>query len=169
MPKPNFDAPVEVVQLDGQVMLRIIKHANDNDPYQCSGALLGLPSNGRLEVTNCIPTKAREVDYKSDEYNKRMQECLGRVNSDVNNVGWFNVSPLNSFFNKDMVERQFEYQSAIPSAVCLLMEPYRPNSGRLQFKAFRLSNQFMTMFESGDLARFSVVRPIHVSSCAKLA
>ena len=49
---------INVVQIDGLVVLKIIKHHHEelvqgNDVVQ--GALLGLPQDQRLEITNCFP------------------------------------------------------------------------------------------------------------------
>ncbi|CAO3596423.1 unnamed protein product [Absidia cylindrospora] len=47
--------PLSVVQLDGLVVLKIIKHCRESYPSDVTGQLLGLDDKGTLEVTNCFP------------------------------------------------------------------------------------------------------------------
>ncbi|KAI8887804.1 hypothetical protein K501DRAFT_268419 [Backusella circina FSU 941] len=47
--------PLQSVQLDGLVVLKIIKHCRESYPSDVTGQLLGLDDKGSLEVTNCFP------------------------------------------------------------------------------------------------------------------
>ncbi len=47
------DQPLRSVQLDGHVVLKIIKHCRESYPTLVTGQLLGLDIGQTLEVTNC--------------------------------------------------------------------------------------------------------------------
>jgi hypothetical protein len=47
--------PSRVVQIDGLVALKIIKHCKECMPALVTGQLLGLDIGSILEVTNCFP------------------------------------------------------------------------------------------------------------------
>lgn len=69
-PKLNFAAaanaaqgkdevPLRVVEVDGQVVLRIVKHCREASPSLVTGQLLGLDIGSTLEVTSCFPFPVR--------------------------------------------------------------------------------------------------------------
>jgi translation initiation factor 3 subunit H len=109
---------VNSVQLDGLVILKIIKHCRESPVCDSvSGHLLGLDVQGRLEVTGCfaMPTASptlpvmqrphwhkqshhHDVDQTDDEaaalrddidYQLQMMKLLREVNVDSNSVGWY--------------------------------------------------------------------------------
>ena len=47
-------APLKTVQLDGQVVLKIMQHCNEALPQLVTGQLLGLDVGLTLEVTDCF-------------------------------------------------------------------------------------------------------------------
>lgn len=53
-------APLEKVQVEGQVILKIAQHCSQNEGTAIStGQLLGLDVGGTLEVTDCFPYPVR--------------------------------------------------------------------------------------------------------------
>jgi translation initiation factor 3 subunit H len=50
---------LKTVQLDGQVVLKIVKHCTDAAPQLVTGQLLGLDVGQTLEVTDCFPFPVR--------------------------------------------------------------------------------------------------------------
>ncbi len=53
-------APLEKVQVEGQVILKIAQHCSQNEGATIStGQLLGLDVGGTLEVTDCFPYPVR--------------------------------------------------------------------------------------------------------------
>ena len=104
---------LECVQLDGQAILKIVKHCQECQPSLVTGQLLGLDVGATLEVTNCFPfpvrpgaarvrarahasnpqSRAAEDGAEDDEtdgasYQLEMMRCLREVNVDNNTVGW---------------------------------------------------------------------------------
>jgi translation initiation factor 3 subunit H len=52
--EPDF-SPVETVVVEGLVVLKILKHCKESLPATATGTLLGMDSDGVVEVTNCFP------------------------------------------------------------------------------------------------------------------
>ena len=53
--KKQEDKTLRVVQLDGSVVLKIVKHCQESQPALVTGQLLGLDIGSTLEVTDCFP------------------------------------------------------------------------------------------------------------------
>ena len=54
------DSSIEVVQIDGLVIMKLIKHCHELEASTsgsgvAQGALLGLVTDTRLEITHCFP------------------------------------------------------------------------------------------------------------------
>nr|GEU95031.1 eukaryotic translation initiation factor 3 subunit H [Tanacetum cinerariifolium] len=83
--------PLRVVQIEGLVILKIIKHCTEFSPALVTGQLLGLDVGSVLEVTNCFPFPIREEDEEIEaegaNYQLEMMRCLREVNVDNNTVG----------------------------------------------------------------------------------
>lgn len=50
---------LKAVQLDGQVVLKIMQHCNESQPQLVTGQLLGLDVGHTLEVTDCFAFPVR--------------------------------------------------------------------------------------------------------------
>jgi len=149
---------IDIVQIDGLVVLKMITHARQNYPSEVTGLLLGLDIDGRLEVTNCIPQRNSENEDANEAYQKEMMKALRKVNVDDNTVGWFVSTFRSSFFSMAMIEAQYSYQSVLPTSVCLLLDPYRKGSHELGLRAYRLTENFMKVFAGQDFTHSSFSR-----------
>jgi translation initiation factor 3 subunit H len=56
---PKAEIPLRGVQIDGQAILKIVKHCTECQPSLVTGQLLGLDIGATLEVTNCFPFPVR--------------------------------------------------------------------------------------------------------------
>lgn len=56
--------PVKAVQLEGQVILKIMQHCNEALPQLVTGQLLGLDVGQVLEVTDCFAFPVRNRSSK---------------------------------------------------------------------------------------------------------
>ncbi|MEQ2310657.1 Eukaryotic translation initiation factor 3 subunit H, partial [Ameca splendens] len=66
----TLDSPVKQIQIDGLVVLKIIKHYQEEGQGSevVQGVLLGLVVDDRLEITNCFPfPQHTEDDADFDE------------------------------------------------------------------------------------------------------
>lgn len=147
-----------MVQLDGLVVLKIIKHCQDHLPDIVTGQLLGLDvkhagsQEVTLEVTNCFPFPSRTGDQEEEsddagaEYQLEMMRCLRQVNVDYNTVGWYTSTYLGSFLNESLVDTQFNYQTTIKKCVVIVFDPVKTSQGVLSLRAYRLTQVFMDMY-----------------------
>lgn len=157
------DSPPTVVQLDGLVVLKIIKHCKENLPELVTGQLLGLDLGANLEVTNCFPFPKTPEDSDQPEetdsgaeYQIEMMRCLREVNVDNNTVGWYTSTFLGSFLNEAMIETQINYQMTIPKCVVVIFDPLRTKQGSLSLKACRLTDSFMEFYREQNWTQESL-------------
>eukprot|EP01062_Namystynia_karyoxenos_P029340 TRINITY_DN22066_c0_g1_i1.p1 TRINITY_DN22066_c0_g1~~TRINITY_DN22066_c0_g1_i1.p1 ORF type:complete len:334 (+),score=157.27 TRINITY_DN22066_c0_g1_i1:87-1088(+) len=149
------DMHIEKVQLDGLVVLKILKHSHENLPQLVTGQLLGLGLQNTLEVTNCFPfihrpdtEEVTKEDESADEnYQLDMMKKLRDVNVDCFTVGWYAVSWQESYLNNTFIETMHVYQEELREhSVCIIYDPLRTSQGKLYMKALRLKKQFTDMF-----------------------
>ena len=150
---------VDVVELDGLVVLKIIKHCHEALPGFVTGQLLGLDIGRTLEVTNCFafPTKDDDAggggkgdgddDEDGAEYQIEMMRSLREVNVDNNTVGWYQSTYFSSFIDDSCIETQFNYQENIKNCVVLIYDPSRTRAAGLALRAFRLTDSFMSLYK----------------------
>jgi translation initiation factor 3 subunit H len=154
VPKLEERPTVEVVELDGLVLLKIIRHCKESLPSFVTGQLLGLDIGRALEVTNCFPFPSRddadfgvgEDDKDGAEYQVDMMRCLRNVNVDNNTVGWYQSTNIGSYMTESCLEHQFHYQENIRNCVVLVFDPMQTTIGNLHLKAFRLTDEFMGLY-----------------------
>jgi len=143
---------LNLVKVDGMVILKIMKHCKQNLPEMVTGQLLGLASGGSLEVTNCFPSldeEQIESSHDATKYQIETLKCLRQVNGDTNTVGWYQSTYLGSGFSVSMIEAQHTYQSKIDNSVVILYDPLQSLAlGTLSLKAYRLSDEFMKLYPS---------------------
>ena len=82
------------VQIDGLVVLKIIKHYQEEGQGTevVQGVLLGLVVEDRLEITNCFPFPQHtedDADFDEVQYQMEMMRSLRHVNIDHLHVGWY--------------------------------------------------------------------------------
>lgn len=161
------DTPLQAVQLEALVVMKVIKHGASRFPTTATGSLVGMDVNGVLEVTNTFPFPV--VDLPPDaqfeqqyfnaaaaaprakantSYQAEMIRKLREVNVDANNVGWYTSANLGSFINTNFIENQYFYQKDLnETAIALVHDVSRSSQGVLSLRAFRLSSQFMTAYK----------------------
>lgn len=140
--------PVQNVQIDGLVLLKIIKHCKEQAPDQASGQLLGLNVDGRLEVTQCFPMPVEGTDEDGADYQLEMMNLLrASFNVDSNTVGWYTSAFLGYFPDQAILEAQFYMQKEIPDSICIVHDPFRTTAGQLYIRAYRLSDRTMALME----------------------
>lgn len=158
LPELGGAGRVECVQVDGLVVLKILKHARENPHEQVMGPLLGLVVENNLEITHCFPfprVNEEETDesrVQDTQYQMVMMRCLREVNVDHLQVGWYQSATLGSYFNEALVQQQYEHQKQIEESVVLIYDPLQTDQGLLSIKAFKLTPSFMATFEKGDFS-----------------
>ncbi|KAK2742562.1 hypothetical protein FQN57_005188 [Myotisia sp. PD_48] len=159
--------PLQSVQVDALVVMKIIKHGSQAFPTAATGSIVGMDVRGVLEVTNCFPFPV--VDLPPDShldsspqniavaapraksnvvYQAEMIRMLREVNIDANNVGWYMSSNMGNFLNLPVVENQYFYQKELNErTITLVNDISRTSQGATSLRAFRLSPKFMTAFK----------------------
>lgn len=142
------EGPISVIQIDGLVVLRIIKHAQEEiqSKAEVQGVLLGMVDDSQLEVTNCFPFPKLEDETAEMDYQYKMLKHFRNANVDHLLVGWYQINSYGSSLNKlETVDSQFHYQDTIPESIVLLYDPVRTQKGYLALKAYRLTNAAMKL------------------------
>jgi len=168
--KQSRESPISFVQIDGLVILKIIKHCHEegSGSGEVQGVLLGLVVDNKLEITNCFPfprnTEEDETDESTNlEYQCVMMRHLRNVNVDHLHVGWYQTNPYGSQISKlETIDSQYMYQSAIEESVVLFYDPIRTSRGFLSLKAYRLTNVAMKLCKEGEFTA-DTLRNNHMS------
>eukprot|EP00270_Netrium_digitus_P017058 TRINITY_DN619_c0_g1_i1.p1 TRINITY_DN619_c0_g1~~TRINITY_DN619_c0_g1_i1.p1 ORF type:complete len:349 (-),score=106.37 TRINITY_DN619_c0_g1_i1:222-1268(-) len=152
-------SPLRVVQIDGLVVLKMIKHCKECMPQLVTGLLLGLDIGSTLEVTNCFPFPSRGGEEEDEEadgaiYQLEMMRCLREVNVDNNTVGWYQSTFMGSYQTVDLIDTFLNYQENIKRCVCLVYDPQRSSQGGggMGIRALRLKDAFMDLYRSGNFS-----------------
>lgn len=162
------------VAIEGLVVMKVIKHCQENFPLTVMGQLLGMESESTLEITNCYPfmsqpsattgnttsgtsagadgSDTQNFDQEQQLYQKKMMWCAREVNIDHQVVGWYQStgSQMGSFMSTSWIETQFNYQTLYSDVVCLVYDPVKTEEGTLSIKAYRLTNNFMMVMRRSD-------------------
>ncbi|EGC37119.1 hypothetical protein DICPUDRAFT_30756 [Dictyostelium purpureum] len=155
------NSKLDVVQIDGLVVLKIIKQCKEYLPELVPGQLLGLDIGTSLEVSNCFPFPPRDQEDENSEsiaeYQLEMMRLLREVNIDSNTVGWYTPTYLNSFFNESVIETQYNYQATInQKCVVIVYDPIKTSQGTLSLK-YNLSSSFDRLNISNNIYLEKVV------------
>lgn len=150
-------APLEKVQVEGQVILKIAQHCSQNEGATIStGQLLGLDVGGSLEVTDCFPYpgnagEEHEEVGEGESYQLEMMRCLREINADNNTVGWYQSTISGSFQVVEIIETFVSYMESLERCVCIVYDTTAALGGALGLKAIRLSEQFVEAYREGSL------------------
>ncbi|KAM9807299.1 eukaryotic translation initiation factor 3 subunit H isoform 2-T2 [Syngnathus typhle] len=150
----TLDSPVKQIQIDGLVVLKIIKHYEEGQSSEVvQGVLLGLVVDDRLEITNCFPFPQHtedDADFDEVQYQMEMMRSLRHVNIDHLHVGWYQSTYYGSFVSRALLDSQFSYQHAIEESVVLIYDPIKTAQGSLSLKAYRLTPKLMEICKEKD-------------------
>eukprot|EP00775_Hariotina_reticulata_P013473 gene13473-13599_t len=145
---------LKTVQLDGQVVLKIMQHCDGALPQIVTGQLLGLDVGQTMEVTDCFPFPSPDDDADASagaNYQLDMMRCLREVNVDNNTVGWYQSSVLGSYQTQEMIETFISYHDSIKKCVCVVYDPQKSARGQVALKAIRLKDSFIELFKEQKL------------------
>ncbi|KAF0045157.1 hypothetical protein F2P81_001686 [Scophthalmus maximus] len=151
----TLDSPVKQIQIEGLVVLKIIKHYQEEGQGSevVQGVLLGLVVEDRLEITNCFPFPQHtedDADFDEVQYQMEMMRSLRHVNIDHLHVGWYQSTFYGSFVSRALLDSQFSYQHAIEESVVLIYDPIKTAQGSLSLKAYRLTPKLMEICKEKD-------------------
>ncbi|RKP38425.1 eukaryotic translation initiation factor 3 subunit 3 [Dimargaris cristalligena] len=143
--------PIESVQIEALVVMKILKHSREAQPATVSGQLLGLDVEKTLEITHCypVPTGSAEGADEIAQYQVDMMQCLREVNVDSNAVGWYQSAHLDSILEPSIIEMQYNYQKNLKKSVLLVYDLSSTTRGNVSLRAFRLTPEFMELYKKG--------------------
>jgi translation initiation factor 3 subunit H len=139
-----------------QALLKIVKHCHESLPHMVTGSLLGLVTNGVLEVTHSFPfpdnkPQADDDEMEGHEFQLEMMRMLREVNVDNNCVGWYQSMYLGIYSTSNLLENQLSYQTDLsPNAVVILYDPMQTGHGNLVLKCLRLTDECVLLKTKGD-------------------
>merc|ERR1711915_80068 len=149
----NGRCTINVVQLEGLALMKIIKHCHEEgagNTEVAQGVLLGLVVDDRLEITNCFPFPRHADDVDEEDYQLEMMRHLRKVNVDHLSVGWYQSTQLGNFITTQLLESQFSYQTSIEESVVLIYDPIKTARGFLSIKAYRLTPEAISVVQERD-------------------
>ncbi|KAH7104574.1 hypothetical protein BKA62DRAFT_692672 [Auriculariales sp. MPI-PUGE-AT-0066] len=157
------DIPVQSVQLDGMVVMKIIKHGRDAGNSPATGLLLGLDLDGILEVSNAFPVPHGKEDdsdkVSSTRYQGTMLRLLKEVQSDDTIVGFYQTIALASFYNQSLVELQAAHQERLRhGGVVIVHDTNQAARGNASFRAFKLSPTYLTALKKDKFSTSSLIK-----------
>ncbi|KFG82014.1 eukaryotic translation initiation factor 3 subunit 3 [Metarhizium anisopliae] len=169
------DAPLQTVQVEALVIMKIAKHCSSTFPTVATGSIVGMDQNGVLEITNTFqfPTVEGAVTegHQNDTsqiaaaaprqkaniaYQNEMIRHLKEVNVDANNVGWYTSATMGNFVNMGFIENQYHYQKDNDRTVALVYDTSKSSQGNLTLRAFRLTSTFMAAYKEGKFTTESL-------------
>jgi len=157
------ESRIQVVQIDGLVVMKLIKHCHEVNLANlgiAQGALLGLVAeNARLEITHCFPFPSVNDESISDEdFQLDMMRKLRMVNIDHLHVGWYQSAQFGNFLSPQLLESHFAYQTSIEESVCLIFDTAKTSKGFLSLKAFRLTSEAIKLYKAGDFSPENITK-----------
>ena len=76
------DKALRELRLEGSVVLKIVKHCQESQPFLVTGQLLGLDIGSSLEVTDCFPFPVSQAHTKTHDHipDRTLRiECASRL------------------------------------------------------------------------------------------
>ncbi|TRY62693.1 hypothetical protein TCAL_02053 [Tigriopus californicus] len=157
LPTPDFKAArvgVDNVQIDGLVVMQMIKHChgpNLSNQDIVQGALLGLVSDTKLEITHSFPFPNSTDESVDDEgFQYALITGLRSVQVDHLQVGWYQSAHFGNFLSPQLLESHFAYQTSIEESICLIFDTGKTEKGFLSLKAYRLTPQAIELYKAGE-------------------
>jgi len=146
---------IDTVQIDGLVVMQLIKHCHEMEAGNfgiAQGALLGLPSDTKLEITHSFPftSPSEEVVESDEDYQLAMMRRLRMVNVDHFHVGWYQSANFGNFLSPQVLESSYAYQTSVEDSVVLIFDTGKTGRGFLSMKAYRLTPSAIKLFREGE-------------------
>ncbi|KAI0307800.1 hypothetical protein B0F90DRAFT_1807189 [Multifurca ochricompacta] len=152
------EIPLNLVQLEGLVVSKIVKHSSESH-LSVHGLLLGLDLDGTLEVTNSFPLlhNSGDDDDKSSktismsDFRRNTRETSAhlpwQVRADDSVVGFYQSTTMGAFFSQTLVDTQAIHQEKLRhGGVVVVHDVSQANRGNASFRAFKLSKEFLDAY-----------------------
>eukprot|EP00461_Guttulinopsis_vulgaris_P001027 UN01027 len=131
--------PIDKVNIEGSVLLKIIKHCRENSPNTVYGQNLGHQVGSTLQITNCFPL----IDI--DSYNSDMLTLLQSSHYDATQFGLYCSTIYSEYFELEMCQVMAQHQTLYPNSVMILYNPVLTQNGVISIRVVRLSEEFLAV------------------------
>ncbi|KAJ7786424.1 translation initiation factor 3 subunit 3 [Mycena metata] len=143
------EIPLQVVQLDGLVVTKILKHSRE-------------ASSATVSNSFALPHHVSDEDEKSSKssarYQASMLRSLREVQADDSVVGFYQATSLGAFFNQNLVEIQAIHQDKLRhGGVVIVHDLSLTARGNASFRAFRLTPSFLDAYKKANFSTASLV------------
>lgn len=156
-PSKTFEAPTATtIEIEGSVLLSVIRHTSENYPSLYSGSLLGFEDdNGLIDITHAYPFPYPDQyeggSLRSRSGNKYQQEILDALKSlglGVESQGWFQLTISGNFVTSLLIEALAQQQLTNKNAF-ILIHNMASIGKEVELKAIRLSQNFLATYVEG--------------------
>lgn len=155
-PNKVYQAPTATsVEIEGSVLLSVLRNTSENYPSLYSGSLLGFEDdNGSIDITHAYPFPYPDQyeggSLRSRSGSKYQQEILDTLKSlgqGVEFQGWFQSTISGNFVTSLLVEALAQQQLVNKNTFILIHN--MASIGKVDLKAIRLSDNFLTTYLDG--------------------
>lgn len=156
-PTKAYEAPTATsIEIEGSVLLSVVRHTSENYPSLYSGSLLGFEDdNGSIDITHAYPFPYPDQyeggSLRSRSGNKYQQEILEALKSlglGVEFQGWFQSTISGNFITSLLIEALAQQQLTNKNAF-ILIHNMASIGKAVELKAVRLSENFLSTYLDG--------------------
>lgn len=152
-----YEAPTaHTINIEGSVVLSILRHTSENFPSLFSGSLMGFEDDeGTIDITHAYPFPYPDQyeggSFRSksgSKYQKEILEALKSLDEGVEFQGWFQSTVSGNFVTSSLVDAVAQQQLNNKNSFLLVHNMVSVGKG-LDLKALRLSENFLTTYLDG--------------------
>lgn len=157
MATKGYEAPTATgIEIEGSVLLSVVRHTSENYPSLYSGSLLGFEDDsGAINVTHAYPFpypdqyEGGSLRSKSgSKYQLEILEALKSLGEGVEFQGWFQSTISGNFVTSLLIEALAQQQLANKNAF-ILIHNMALIGREAALKAVRLSENFLAAYQDG--------------------
>ncbi|KAF8331497.1 uncharacterized protein EI90DRAFT_2972613 [Cantharellus anzutake] len=157
------EIPVTKVQVDGMVLMKIIKHGKEASG-NAAGLLLGLDLDGTLEISNSFPLplssegEDKVLRTSGGRYESTLLRMLKEAQYDDSIVGFYQSIPLGAFLRQSLISTQASHHDTLrQGGIALVHDSAFASRGSASLKAFRLTKSFLAAHKVGTFNSQSLI------------
>ncbi|KAM3120882.1 hypothetical protein RJF_1141 [Candidozyma auris] len=152
-----YEAPTaHTINIEGSVVLSILRHTSENFPSLFSGSLMGFEDDeGTIDITHAYPFPYPDQyeggSFRSksgSKYQQEILEALKSLDEGVEFQGWFQSTVSGNFVTSSLVDAVAQQQLNNKNSFLLVHNMVSVGKG-LDLKALRLSENFLTTYLDG--------------------
>lgn len=152
-----YEAPTATtINIEGSVILSILRHTSENFPSLFSGSLMGFEDDeGTIDITHAYPFPYPDQyeggSFRSksgSKYQQEILEALKSLDEGVEFQGWFQSTVSGNFITSSLVDAVAQQQLNNKNSFLLVHNMVSVGKG-VDLKALRLSENFLSTYLDG--------------------